>query len=72
MQITLSARLAYKLDLDGFASNIGSFSSAENVSYLAGWLGDATLKNDDGVTTFGNDDYCADLDAENIYRKIIQ
>ena len=72
MQITLSARLAYKLDLDGFASNIGTFSSDENVSYLAGWLGDATLKNDDGVTTFGNDDYCADLDAENIYRKIIQ
>ena len=72
MQITLSARLAYKLGLDGFFSNIGTFSSDENVSYLAGWLGDATLKNDDGVTVFGNDDYCADLDAENIYRKIIQ
>ena len=71
MQITLSARLAYKLNLDGFASNIGTFSSDENVSYLAGWLGDATLKNDNGVTSFGNDDYCADLDAENIYRKII-
>jgi hypothetical protein len=42
MQITLSARLAYKLDLDDFGSNIGTFSSDENVSYLAGWLGDAT------------------------------
>ena len=72
MQITLSARLAYKLDLDGFMSNIGTFSSDENVSYLAGWLGDATITNDDGTTSFGDDDYCADLDSENIYRKIIQ
>ena len=72
MQITLSARLAYTLDLDGDASNIYTLLSDEDVSHLAGWLGDATLRNKDGVTTFGNDDYCADLDAENIYRKIIQ
>ena len=72
MQISLSARLAYKLNLDGFFSNIGtSFSSDETISYLAGWLGDATITNSKGLTSFGNDDYCADLDAENIYRTII-
>lgn len=71
MQISLSARLAYQLNLDGIASNIGTFCSNEDVSYLAGWLGDATLLTN-GVTVMGNDDYCADLDAENIYRTIIQ
>ena len=70
MQISMSARLAYKLNIDGFAANIGEFCSDEVVSYLAGWLGDATLVNDDGKTHMKNDDYCADLDAENIYRII--
>ena len=69
-QISLSARLAYQLDLDGFASNIGTFCSDEDVSYLAGWLGDATLLNN-GTTSFGNDDYCSDLDAENTFRYIL-
>lgn len=72
MQISLSARLAYKLNLDGFLSNIGTFCSDEDISYLAGWLGDATITNSDGKTSMGDDDYCADLDAENIYRLIIQ
>ena len=70
MQISLAARLAYKLDIDGIFSNIGTISSDENVSYLAGWLGDATLLGDDGKTSMPNGDYCADLDAENIYRYI--
>ena len=70
-QISLSARLAYQLDLDGLASNIGTFCSDEDVSYLAGWLGDATLLSD-GTTSFGNDDYCADLDAENTFRYILR
>ena len=71
MQISLAARLAYKLNLDGFISNLGTFGSDETISYLAGWLGDATITNSKGLTSFGNDDYCADLDAENVYRTII-
>ncbi len=69
MQASLSARLAYKLDKDGWVSNIGTFCSDEDVSYLAGWLGDATIA-ENGTTSMSNDDYCADLDAENIYREI--
>ncbi len=71
LQISLAARLAYKLDLDGMVSNIGTISSDENVSYLAGWLGDATITNSNGATSFRNDDYCADLDAENVYRLML-
>lgn len=69
MQISLAARLACYLDIDGLASNIAG--DDETISYLAGWLGDATLLTN-GTTSFGNDDYIADLDAENIYRQIIQ
>lgn len=69
MQISLAARLAHHLNLDGLASNIAG--DDETVAYLAGWLGDATLLTN-GTTSFGNDDYIADLDAENIYRQIIQ
>lgn len=68
--ITLSSRLSYKLDKDGIFSNI-FYGDDENVSFLAGWLGDATLKGSNNLTSFGNDDYHADLDAENIYQKII-
>ena len=66
-QIALAARLAYKLDMDGFISNLGTFCSDEVVSYLAGWLGDVTLGN----KTMDNPDYCADLDAEISYRYIV-
>ena len=73
MQIALSARLAYYLDKDGALSNI--YGSDLKVSYLAGWLGDATIfgKDDSGSMSIDldNDDYLADLDAENIYRRII-
>lgn len=70
-QISLSARLAYTLGKDGCASNLGTFCSDEDVSYLAGWLGDATIA-ENGTTSLANDDYCADLDAENTYRLIFQ
>lgn len=72
MQISLSARLAYQLNRNGILSNIGTFCSDEDVSYLSGWLGDATLVGDNGQTSMKNDDYHADLDAENIYRLIAQ
>ena len=66
MQYSLAARLAYSLQLDGVLSNIYTGNNDEYVSYLAGWLGDAVLIQ--GTTTiFGNDDYMADLDAENIF-----
>ena len=70
MQYALAARLAYTLDEDDIWSNIFTISTDENVSYLAGWLGDATLKENNGTTSMANDD-CADLDAENVYRLII-
>lgn len=69
MQYSLSARLAYRLQKDGVFSNIYTLSGDETVSYLAGWLGDATLTSN-GTTSMGNDDYMADLDAENIFRRI--
>lgn len=71
LQISLAARLAYYHDIDGFYSNIGTGLSDLDISYMAGWLGDATIHGD-GATHLGDDDYCADLDAENIYRLIIQ
>jgi len=33
---------------------------------MAGWLGDATLGTDNGKASFAQDDYKADLDAENV------
>lgn len=82
MQYALAARLAYTLDKDGIMSNLGSglytgnygIYTDEEISYLGGWLGDAVLTNlyGQGTTAMKNEDYMADLDAENIYRLIIQ
>lgn len=82
MQYALAARLAYSLDEDGWVSNLGSqfktgnwgIYSDEDISYLGGWLGDATLRNDGGtgVPIMKNDDYMSDLDAENVYRLLLQ
>lgn len=82
LQYSLAARLAYTLDKDGLASNLGSqfktgnwgIYSDEDISYLGGWLGDATLRNDGGtgVPIMKNDDYMSDLDAENVYRLLLQ
>lgn len=71
MQISLSARLAYHLQVSGIVTNIGEAFTGEDVSYLAGWLGDAVLVENGQTTAFPNDDYISDLDAENIYRVII-
>ena len=82
MQYALAARLAYTLELDGAISNIGTglytgnygIYTNEEISYLAGWFGDAVLTNiyGVGINILKNDDYMADLDAENIYCLIIQ
>ena len=82
MQYSLAARLAYTLGRDFFVSNWGTglytgnwgYYSNEEISYLGGWLGDAILQGVDATdqVSFGNDDYMSDLDAENIYRLILQ
>ena len=70
MQISLAARLAYYLNKTGLIGNLGSLANSD-ISYLAGWLGDATIDEKNKGLSFNNDDYIADLDAENIYRIII-
>ena len=81
MQYSLAARLAYTLGYNLPCSNLGAgiitgnaiSYTDEEVSYFAGWLGDATLIGDKKTTTsFGNDDYLSDLDAENLYQLILQ
>ena len=71
-QAALSARLAYQLHEDEFFTHIGNFCTDENVSYMGGWLGDATFRENGAYTTkMDNRDYCADLDAEISYRYIL-
>ncbi len=65
-QITIAAKLAYYLDKDGLFSNIWLLETDLFISFYAGWLGDATILSSKGKTSFGNDDYMADLDAENL------
>ena len=82
MQYSLAARLAYTIGPDNFYPNLGTglitgnyrYYTHEEISYLAGWLGDAILKGIDGrdKVSFGNDDYMSDLDAENIYNVILK
>lgn len=64
MQMSLSARLAYVQ----WIATVG-----EDGSYMGGWLGDAVIWETDKInhtTSLKNDDYHADLDAENIFRLI--
>ena len=70
MQIALAARLAKAVGENGLVSKSEVIFSKEEASYFGGWLGDAVLPNNNGTTSCKNDDYCADLDAENIYRMI--
>lgn len=70
MQYALAARLAYKLSKEGYSFPLGFINIDEDVSYMGGWLGDAVLI-ENGTTSLKDDDYCADLDAENIYRAIV-
>ncbi|MBR6682345.1 MAG: RICIN domain-containing protein, partial [Clostridia bacterium] len=81
MQAALSGRLAYTLGEDYFLSNWGislytgnyGYYTNEEISYFAGWLGDAVLILDNETTTsMDNADYVSDLDAENVYRIILQ
>lgn len=65
-QITTSTILATEVSKNGWFVNIylGGDRKREQMS---GWLGDATIFGGNGeLPSFGNDDYMADLDAENI------
>lgn len=53
-----------------YINNSSNALITENLSYETGWLGDATLYEADLTTHFGNEDYCADLDGENVFRLI--
>lgn len=65
-QITTAAILATAVSEDGALANIYVGGSKER-EQMAGWLGDATIYGKNGeLPSFGNDDYMADLDAENI------
>jgi len=65
MSIILATHLASDTGNAGQLSGVAG--DRAYIERLAGWLGDATLKNpgDDGIS-FGADDYIADLDAANI------
>ena len=81
LQYSLAARLAYSLGYEPtlanwvtgfFTGNVGYYTD-EEISYFAGWLGDAVLIGEsENTTSLKNDDYTSDLDAENIYHIIIQ
>ncbi len=46
------------------------WESSDTRKDVIGWLGDATIITDNQGTSFGSDDYIADLDADNIYNRI--
>ncbi len=65
-QITTAAILATAVSEDGWMANLYTGGRRKR-EQMAGWLGDATLFGSDGKPpSFGNDDYMADLDAENL------
>lgn len=70
MLYTISANLIDEgHKVDNKWKNVGadetSWDNAEERKDVAGWLGDAAYDGD-GKTSFGMDDYIADLDADNI------
>lgn len=48
-----------------------SWSSKEERKDITGWLGDAVYTGDNNKVSFGNDDFIADLDADNISHRIL-
>lgn len=66
-QITLASILATDLNKSGIVVDTYFLFNDEKRENMAGWLGDATLKGKGGTpSSFGADDYIADLDAANI------
>lgn len=71
LQIALSALLAKDLNKSSQVVSIATLA-VEDVPHFAGWLGDAVLFESIRPPVMGDDDYCADLDAVNIYYLTIQ
>lgn len=77
MLYTISANI---IDEEHGASNDFQMTSAVNLDWsnkeergdIAGWLGDAVYRGKiiGGETSFGNDDYISDLDADNIVHRM--
>jgi len=69
---SLAARLAYYIGKDVYFVLDDIQVIGEDASYIGGWLGDAVVKLNSATTTsFKNDDYHSDLDAENVYRLML-
>ncbi|MBP3487259.1 MAG: hypothetical protein J6K53_02570 [Roseburia sp.] len=76
MFYTISANLidnGHKVDNSW--KNIGapdlSWSNADVRKDITGWLGDAVYLGDENQTSFGTDDYIADLDADNLAHRCL-
>jgi len=66
-QITTATIFATEVSKQGTIVTIYFGFNDRKRERMAGWLGDATIKNKETKQpSFGNDDYMADLDAENI------
>ena len=75
MMYTISANLIDKgYKVDNIWNNWGaqgmSWATKSERKDIVGWLGDAVYKGDEYKTSFGEDDYIADLDADNIAKRI--
>lgn len=76
MFYTISANLidnGHKVDNSW--KNIGapdlSWNNADTRKDITGWLGDAVYLGDNNKTSFGTDDYIADLDADNLAHRCL-
>lgn len=75
MMYTVSANL---IDKGHKVDNVWNNWGAQGMSWaikgerkdIVGWLGDAVYKGDEYKTSFGEDDYIADLDADNIAKRV--
>ena len=75
MLYTISANLNDdKYKVDNKWNNIGakemSWKNKEERQDIVGWLGDAVYKGTENKVSFGQDDYIADLDADNIAHRV--
>ena len=62
----------YKVDnkWNNPGSSAMSWKNAEERKDIVDWLGDAVYAGDNNKTSFGNDDYIADLDADTLRTKV--
>jgi hypothetical protein len=70
MQMALATRLAYLLNKQKILADVAAVFVEEDAAYVGGWLGDTSLARVGFEPSMRNADYCADLDAENLYHFI--